>query len=249
MIIVLYKNEGETPLQAIERLKKERPAYVAERFTYAGRLDPMASGILLLLSGGDILKKDEVLSYDKTYVVEILFGFKTDTGDILGIAEKGEMIEIEENKLKEVFESCVGTFEEKYPPYSSKPVKGKPLFSLARSGELTDEELPTHTVTIKEIKLDSISQISGEELLSQIQNRMAKVSGDFRQEACFKKWKEILNKQEKSTFMLTKIEVTAASGAYMRVLAEKIGEKLGMFSLAYTIVRTRVGEYTKENLL
>ena len=43
---LLYKNLGETPNKCIERFKKENPKYADVPMTYAGRLDPMAEGLI-----------------------------------------------------------------------------------------------------------------------------------------------------------------------------------------------------------
>lgn len=82
MIHLVNKKEGETPLAALERLCRDHGIY--EKVTYAGRLDPMASGLLLVLSGDDVHKKDSMLEHTKTYEFTILLGVATDTGDILG---------------------------------------------------------------------------------------------------------------------------------------------------------------------
>ncbi len=82
VIHLVNKKEGETPLAALERLCRDHGIY--EKVTYAGRLDPMASGLLLVLSGDDVHKKDSMLEHTKTYEFTILLGAATDTGDILG---------------------------------------------------------------------------------------------------------------------------------------------------------------------
>ena len=82
VIHLVNKKEGETPLAALERLCRDHGIY--EKVTYAGRLDPMASGLLLVLSGDDVHKKDSMLEHTKTYEFTILLGVATDTGDILG---------------------------------------------------------------------------------------------------------------------------------------------------------------------
>ena len=74
----LYKEKGETPLECIERHQLHRP------YTYAGRLDPMAEGVLLVLEGEECKDRERYLSKDKTYEYECIVGIKTDTSDALG---------------------------------------------------------------------------------------------------------------------------------------------------------------------
>src|SRR3982750_279229 len=90
-IIKLYKRLGETPLECIERFRLEKPEYATTNMTYLGRLDPMAEGLLLVLAGNTRDKK-KYLEWDKTYEFEVLWGFASDTYDILGlVTEIGEM--------------------------------------------------------------------------------------------------------------------------------------------------------------
>ena len=81
---LLYKNLGETPNESILRFKKENPEYKDESMTYAGRFDPMAEGLLLVISHEELQNKDQYLDLKKTYEFEMLWGFETDTLDILG---------------------------------------------------------------------------------------------------------------------------------------------------------------------
>ena len=83
-VLPVYKNAGETPLECLERVRKQHPEFIHMPITYAGRLDPMAEGVLLLLIGDECMKKDEYLNLPKEYEVTVLFGFATDTYDLLG---------------------------------------------------------------------------------------------------------------------------------------------------------------------
>ncbi len=84
---MLYKKLGETPNERILRYKKDNPEFEQVPMTYAGRLDPMAEGLLLVLSGSEIEKKDDYLSLPKTYEFEMLWGMESDTLDVLGLTE------------------------------------------------------------------------------------------------------------------------------------------------------------------
>ena len=78
-VIIAYKNIGETPLECLERHRKERSIDKDIPMTYAGRLDPMAEGLMILLVGEECKNKDKYLGLDKTYEFKILVGFSTDT--------------------------------------------------------------------------------------------------------------------------------------------------------------------------
>ena len=84
----IHKPLGISPLDTIKTLKENHPELKGEKMTYAGRLDPMAEGVLLILAGKTVYEKEKYLKLDKEYEGEILFGFETDTYDILGLPKE-----------------------------------------------------------------------------------------------------------------------------------------------------------------
>ena len=56
-VLNLYKPQGVTPLELIDRFRQKHPEYKDEKLGYAGRLDPMAEGILLVLVGDENKKR------------------------------------------------------------------------------------------------------------------------------------------------------------------------------------------------
>lgn len=83
-IFNIYKPLGQTPLQALEAFKRKIKLPENYKMTYAGRLDPMAEGVLILLAGKKLAEKDKFLKLNKIYRAQILFGISTDTFDLLG---------------------------------------------------------------------------------------------------------------------------------------------------------------------
>ncbi len=241
--IILNKLIGETPLESINRFKNLNPEYRYLPMTYAGRLDPLAEGVLLLLAGDECLKKDEYLALTKEYELTILFGFSTDTHDLLG-----KVVDVTQNPPIEEIESVLnkfcGKFEQTYPSYSSRPVMGKPLWEWSRSGRLGEIEIPKHEVMIHDIQFVEKKEISGRELFANIEKAVSLVSGDFRQEEINSLWREALSTKQQEKFTLIKIVANVGSGAYMRVLAKDIGYRLGGPALAYHIKRTKIGDYS-----
>ncbi len=86
----LYKNEGETPLECLERFRSGNPEYTDAPLSYVGRLDPMAEGILLVVVDEENKQREKYLCLDKVYEVVVLLGIETDTGDVLGICHPHE---------------------------------------------------------------------------------------------------------------------------------------------------------------
>ncbi len=243
-IIILNKKEGETPLQALESFRLKHKAYKDTKMTYAGRLDPMASGILLVLLGEETKNKEKYLALDKEYNFQILFGLATDTYDILGKITSSYTKIISEHKLKKSLKKEIKNFtghiNQKYPIYSSKTVKGKPLFTYARAGEEVD--IPERKIFIKKLKLEKISIINNKKLLANVEKRIKKVKGDFRQEEILKTWKKSLQNGAPK-FFLADLRIKCSSGTYVRAISDGIGKNIGIPALAFWIKRTRVGRY------
>jgi tRNA pseudouridine(55) synthase len=273
LYLLTTKLLGQTPLEALELLRREKNIDVSVPMTYAGRLDPMAEGLLLILVGDECKKKDEYLGLDKEYEVEVLLGVGSDTGDVLGVVEglkiKGDLFSIE--IIKEKIKLLVGKRFEKYPPYSSKTVAGKPLFEYANEGTIDDIQIPTKEIEIYSIDFLGTDIISLNELVPEVIERIKLVKGDFRQGYVIDSWENLFRSEtnninledsfsteEKSSafrggasmqahsqtsFQIVKLRISCSSGSYMRTLAEKLGAMLGVPALAWKIKRTQIGEY------
>ena len=244
-VILLNKKEGETPLESLEKFREKNiKKYKDIKMTYAGRLDPMASGLLIILAGEETKNKEKYLSLDKEYEFEILFGFATDTYDILGKVTKKYELSITnyelEKQIKNNIKSFLGESLQKYPIYSSKTINGKPLFAYARAGE--EVEMPEKKIFIKKLKLEKIIEKNNKKLFKNIEKRIKKVKGDFRQNEILKIWKEELSFQERQ-FYIANLKVRCSSGTYVRVIANTLGEKIGIGGLAFSIKRTKIGKY------
>jgi len=241
---VIYKNLGETPLEALERFRANHEELAEVPMTYAGRLDPLAEGQLIILIGDECRKKELYLNLDKEYEVEILFGISTDTYDALGLASKGEFVTDFEKRAGQAFteltptDKKIVTFAQTYPPYSSKTIKGIPLHQLARTNSLPDE-MPEKFVKIYELEFLDRKVISAGDLLERILNNIDRVAGDFRQEEIKKRWLDVLD-DNKVAFNMVKIRVKCSSGTYMRSLAHKVGQDAGTGAFALSIKRTQI---------
>jgi len=240
-IIPVYKFQGETPLACIQRMQLAFPYYKDLPMTYAGRLDPMAEGLLILLAGEDCKKKDEYLALDKTYTVDVVFGVSTDTHDVLGIVSKTkEVLGNINSAVEKNLQNFTGKQVQKYPIFSSKTINGKPLFMYAKEGRIDEITIPEHEVEIYSIDLQSIHSKSFKEVQSKATKLISEIEGDFRQDEIIDSWKAIaLN-----NVLVARVVVKAGSGTYMRQLAYDLGDKLGYPAIALHIYRTEVGTFS-----
>jgi len=245
--IKLYKNSGETPLERLNRFREENPEYGETKLSYAGRLDPMAEGVILVLVGDENKEREKHLKYSKEYTFEILFGFKTDTYDLLGLLQdKFHKVEINEENLKNVLNKFKGDIMQEYPPYSSKTVKGKPLFEWARQNKLNQIKIPSHEVTIFDINFRELSTITKPDLRKSLISRILKVKGDFRQKRILDEWGIELDRIRTDEFYLAKVNIFCSSGTYVRALCNDVGQELGCGALAFSIKREDILDDLKQ---
>jgi len=236
--IRIHKKLGETPLEALNRLRFDIPEYADLPMTYAGRLDPMAEGELLVLIGEECKKKDEYLGMDKEYEFEMLFGFKTDTYDLLGICS---VISVDQKEVTEKIEKELldlkGKKVQKYPPFSSKTINGVPLFQKTKNGE--DFDLPEREVEIYSVDFLGFREVKGLELLEEIKRRINLVTGDFRQKEIIEKWEESFKNREEEVFLIAKSKTVCSSGTYIRGLVDSLSFPATTFSINRTGVFKR----------
>lgn len=246
------KKLGETPLAAIERFRKEHPSFAHVRASYAGRLDPMATGKLLILLGDECRRLKEYTGLDKEYEIEVLLDVASDTGDALGVVDyAGKETRVDARSLSAVLTAERGRHAREYPAYSSKTVHGKPLFMYALEGALGSIEIPQHEEHIYAVTLLDTALIATEELEERLNDFLlhapktdepSKALGaDFRIDAVRASWKRLFVEAKARRFALLRLRVACGSGTYMRTLAGRIGNALGTAALALSIRRTRIG--------
>ncbi len=240
--VIIIKKLGETPLEAIERFRATRSDLKNIPMTYAGRLDPLAEGELLVLIGDECKHKEKYLALDKEYEVEIVFGISTDTYDALGLVTD---VRCHTSGLLNIdFSKYIGRFSQEYPAYSSKTVRGVHLHELARKNKLP-EEMPIKEVEIYSIIIDQglPSFIYSQELKTRILNNISLVKGDFRQNEIKKKWEELFLRhnllETNKMWPRMIIRVMCSSGTYMRSLIHSLGQdtKIGAFALGIKRVK------------
>jgi tRNA pseudouridine(55) synthase len=252
---MLEKPAGQTPLQAIESWKAANPEFAEVPATYAGRLDPMASGKLLVLLGDECRRAAKYTGLDKEYEIEVVFGIGTDTGDALGKPSVGAPGSLSVEDIARVTRAVLGSHTVPYPAFSSKTVNGVPLFQYALDGRLGEIEIPAHTETVHAIRIREFCRITGAELLERIRAHLAHVprtddpsrrlGADFRQDEIRAAWEDALAGQAGAPFPLARFAVTCATGTYMRTLAERLGAQLGTSGFALSIRRSKIGRYRK----
>ena len=175
-IIIVNKSKACTSHDVVYKIRK----ITGEKVGHAGTLDPLATGVLPILVGKGTQCSKYLINHDKTYVVTLQLGKKTDTGDEEGNVIQEEKVDIswkDKQALEKVFQSFVGKQKQMPPIYSAIKVKGKKLYEYARKGEQV--EIPVRQIEIYQIKIIQI-----EELKKQIIFQVSCSKGTYIRSLC-----------------------------------------------------------------
>jgi len=243
-MIKAHKRIGQTPLELLEEIRSNNPKLKNEKMSYAGRLDPMAVGEMLIMVGKkENSQREKYLKFDKTYEADILFGFSTDSHDLLGIVESISTKVISTNELKAALKILKKIKKIKYPVFSSKNVKGKPLFEWKKTGKINEIKIPERDIKIKKLKLIQNYEIKGIKLWNYINFSINEVKGDFRQKEILDKWYEILS-ENNNLYQVSKIRFKVSSGTYIRSLADILGKEMETAGCLLSLNRIRIHRKT-----
>jgi tRNA pseudouridine(55) synthase len=254
--VVVNKKRGETPLEALTAWKLQNTTYAQVPATYAGRLDPMAEGRLLILLGDECKRQDRYRNLDKEYEVEVVFDISTDTGDALGVPFfTGADSYINKKMIVAAARPLLGRHIVPYPSYSSKTVNGVPLFAHSLANTLNDITIPSHEETVYSVRLIHTVKVSNMSVDAEIETVLSivprsdeesKVLGaDFRQDEIRDAWKTLFAEMPGRYFTITTLRITCASGTYMRTFANRLAKELGTTGFALSIKRNKIGRYKK----
>ena len=252
---MLDKLVGQTPLQCAELWRVNKPELAGVPLAYAGRLDPMASGKLLVLIGDECKVQEKYHNLDKQYDFSVLFGVSSDTADVLGRLQFANTIPtLTLNQLETICTSLVGEIELPYPHFSSKTVKGKPLHVWTLEGRLAEIVIPTKISNIfklqpTKVETKSRAQIYAEasakiETIAKVEDASKALGNDFRRVDVRADWKRFAELGTPADlFTIVTFTCINSSGTYMRTLASIIAKAASTTGLAYHINRTTIGRF------
>jgi tRNA pseudouridine55 synthase len=132
-------------LQEVKRLLK------AKKAGHAGTLDPLASGLLVLLFGEATKFAAPLLDADKEYVTTLELGSRTSTGDAEGEVLERRPVKASAGEVAAVLERFRGIIDQVPPMHSALKRDGVPLYKLARKGHTVQRA--ARQVRISELEL------------------------------------------------------------------------------------------------
>lgn len=239
---IAYKPAG-VPLG---HLTKQISQNTQTKVSFVGRLDPMASGIILYLYGDECKNKNNYMNLDKTYKFNLIIGVSTDTNDCLGLINDYKPtntinFSILHNVISQFNNS---TYEQKYPIYSAynicKNGIKKPLWYFAKYDSLSQNEIPSHPVNIYILEQQTspiITIKSNNYFMEQIS--LLPDGLNLRKEEIIKQYQEMDNVKCVGIPMVAKV----STGTYIRQLCADIGDKIGIPCMADKI--ERIGYHVK----
>ena len=136
-LLLFDKPKGITSHDAVALLR-EKLSF--SRIGHCGTLDPMATGLLIMLVGAATSEQERMQSSFKTYSGTILFGSETDTWDAEGrVTEAAPPPGMDPEIIDKTVKAFSGKITQQVPPYSAVRMNGRHLYKLARNNQKVPE--------------------------------------------------------------------------------------------------------------
>jgi len=148
-VLIIDKPAGLTSHDVFNRVRRilQQPSV-----GHLGTLDPLATGVLPLVTGNLTRLAQFYTSSEKTYEGVIRFGFATDTYDADGEPSgPTQIVHVSLEQLRTLASGFVGLIEQMPPPFSAKKIHGVPAYKLARKRK--EVPLTPVQVEIKEFEI------------------------------------------------------------------------------------------------
>ncbi len=130
-VLIINKPEGPTSHDIVNKIRR---LYSTKKVGHTGTLDPMATGVLVVLIGRAAKACEYSLSDRKKYTATLRLGIETDTEDTTGIILKETDVNLSESDVQDVLGRFRGRIMQIPPMYSALKVGGKKLCDIARGG-------------------------------------------------------------------------------------------------------------------
>ncbi len=152
-LILVYKPSGLSSFAVVKRI---RYLTKVKKVGHSGTLDPMATGLLIVMLAKATRLMDSLLQLGKTYEGTIRLGEQTPSFDAeTPVTKSVDPSGITLEQVETAATTFIGTIEQQTPVYSAVKVKGERLYKKARRGEHV--VLPGRIVTVSEFEITSKS--------------------------------------------------------------------------------------------
>lgn len=152
-MLVLDKPRGLTSHDVVNIVRR---LFRTRKVGHAGTLDPIATGVLIILIGKATKNSNLLVRDDKEYIARLQLGVVTDTGDAFGKVISTSLLKaLDRDLIEETIMDFKGEIEQMPPMFSAVKFKGRSLYKWARKGITVPRK--TRKVTIKDIAIKEIS--------------------------------------------------------------------------------------------
>jgi len=146
-MFLVDKPKGLTSSRVVERIRKRFNVKTG----HTGTLDPLATGLLVVLTGKFTKNASSFLKLDKAYEVKAVLGVETNTFDLEGRVLQRNNDKVTREELERVLKEFYGDIWQTPPPFSAKKMAGRKAYQLARKGIIVD--IPPKKVSIYSLEL------------------------------------------------------------------------------------------------
>lgn len=146
-ILLVDKPKGLTSYRVVELIKRKFKVKAG----HTGTLDPIATGLLIVLTSKHTKEASLFLKLDKSYEVKAILGIETDTFDMKGKVLQRSSGEVTREELEKALQEFHGDIWQVPPPFSAKKIAGRRAYELARKGVAVN--IPPKKVSIYSLEL------------------------------------------------------------------------------------------------
>jgi tRNA pseudouridine55 synthase len=152
-VLVVNKAQAMTSHDVVDLVRRR---FRLKKVGHAGTLDPMATGVLVLLLGKYTKLSSRFMSEEKDYAGSLTLGAFSDTGDAWGrITDPPKPVCFSGEQIRGAFDKFLGETDQVPPAYSAVKLNGRKLYELARKG--VSVEVPPRKIVIKNIEVTGVA--------------------------------------------------------------------------------------------
>lgn len=243
MLVETWKPFGVTSCDFTMQKKAELGC---SRICHAGRLDPFAQGVMLLLTEEDVKSMAAHLTHEKVYTFDLVLGLSTISHDFASsIVSVVDTSHVEVKELQQQILNFVDKYvHQEYPMISSFLVNKKPMWWYSQNNmPLPLASPPSKSVQIYDVKVHRCMSLSWKDFCNMCHERInmvcnPKTKSDLR----IRDWVDQYHANVHADVQLTKVHMSlhVSSGFYIRKFCEDFGRYLGIPCIALDITREQI---------
>ena len=250
MILKLWKPYGITSVRFLKRYQQNNCNI--DKITCVGRLDPLAQGLLLVLTNEHTKDMKKYLSTNKIYKFDMILGISTESHDCLSKIDNIQNSNgsfFDKNLLLTKLNEFISTYKiQKFPLVSSFVVKHdsikKPLWWFYTNG-YKDIPLPEKEIKIYNSSVIAIKTEKGDVLSKKFIQKIECINDsclqkDLKTEVVIEQWKNFSEIKKQDEFVVVSMELNVSSGFYIRRFCHDFGQFINTGGIAFDITRTEL---------